>query len=74
MISINDRNSITRLPRLRTIQATVEECKRQDPDTSITEFYVRQLCMSGAPFVLKNGPKYLINLDLLFAYLSDCAA
>lgn len=74
MIQNDEKGKTLSLPRLRTIQATVMECKRLDPDTSITEFFVRQLCVSGAPFVVMNGTKYLINLDQFFAYLNERAA
>ena len=62
------------IPRIRTINQTVRELKKEDPETAITPFFVRQLCIEGAGFSQKSGDKYLINLDVFYDFLSgNCA-
>ena len=52
-----------RIPRMRTAPKIVAELKALDPDTDVTEYYVRQLVKKGAVRVVWAGNKALINLD-----------
>lgn len=36
-----------RIPRLRTIKAAWEEVRKLDPETAVTEWYIRQLCKTN---------------------------
>lgn len=51
------------IPRMRTVAKIVAEIKALDPDTEVTEFYIRQLAKEGAVPVVWAGRKALINLD-----------
>jgi hypothetical protein len=57
------------VPRMRTIPATIEYLKAEDPGTSITAFWVRKMVLSGQLPSHKAGSRYLINLDWLLSYL-----
>ncbi len=52
-----------RIPRMRTAAKIVAELKALDPDTEVTEFYIRQLAKEGAVPVVWAGRKALINLN-----------
>ena len=52
-----------RIPRMRTAPKIVAELKALDPETEITEYYVRQLVKAGAIPVVWAGNKALINLN-----------
>lgn len=51
------------IPRMRTAAKIVAEIKAIDPDTEVTEFYIRQLAKEGTVPVVWAGRKALINLD-----------
>lgn len=57
------------MPRIRTIRKAYEEIKRTDPDTCISEYYIRQLVMSGFVKSRLAGTRYLLDLDDLERYL-----
>lgn len=59
-----------KIPRMRTVADAVKELKALDENTAVTEYYVRQLAISGAIPRVKSGKKYLINLDSLIEHLS----
>jgi len=51
------------IPRMRTAGKIVAEIKALDPDSEITEYWVRQLIKSGNIPVVRAGVKALVNLD-----------
>ncbi len=55
--------SSEQIPRMRTAPKIVAEIKALDPETEITEYYVRQLVKAGAVPVVWAGNKALINLN-----------
>lgn len=57
------------VPRMRTAAAIVRELKDLDPDTCVTESFVRQLAKEEAVPVVWSGNKALINLDDFLMYL-----
>lgn len=57
------------MPRIRTIRKAYEEIKKIDPDTCISEYYIRQLVMSGFVKSRLAGTRYLLDLDDLERYL-----
>lgn len=57
--------------RMRTISQTVQHFREIDPDTCLSEWYLRQLVKSGKLKCHKAGNKYLINLDSLESYLEN---
>ena len=52
-----------RVPRMRTAQKIVAEIKALDPDSEVTEYFVRQLVKDGTVKPTWAGNKALINLD-----------
>lgn len=58
-----------RIPRMRTAPKIVAEIKALDPETEVTEYYIRQLMKSGAVPVVWAGNKALINLDTVLDLL-----
>lgn len=58
-----------RIPRMRTAPKIVAEIKALDPETDVTEYYVRQLVRTGAVTVVWAGNKALINLDSVLEIL-----
>lgn len=64
---MNKENSI---PRFRTVKQCIEIIRTIDPDTAITEWYIRQLVDSGAVISYGSGNKHLINLGSLLEYLN----
>ncbi|MCR5199629.1 MAG: DNA-binding protein [Saccharofermentans sp.] len=51
--------------KIRTIRGAVAELRQVDPDTSVTEYTLRQLIKSGVLPVVMSGNRYLINMDTL---------
>ena len=63
------------MPRMRTIDQAMLMLTEADPDTAITKTALRRLVTTGKlPGVVMVGQKYLINMDLLEAYLSGGVA
>lgn len=52
-----------RVPRMRTSSKVVAEIKALDPDSEVTEYFVRQLVKDGTVKPTWAGNKALINLD-----------
>lgn len=65
-----DSDMNIKIPRMRTVAQAVEELKMLDENTAVTEYYVRQLAVTGTIERVKSGKKYLINLDSLIEHLS----
>jgi hypothetical protein len=57
------------MKRIRTINAAVEEIRREDPATSITSYFIRKLVKSGAVRSIPDGSKRLVDFDDLLQYL-----
>ena len=57
------------LPRMRTIPQTVQELKKEDENTAITEHSLRRLVKCGVIPCVTTGRKVLICLDTVMDYL-----
>ena len=58
-------------PRMRTIDQAAAWIQETDPETAFTKTALRRLVTTGQlPGVVRIGQKYLVNLDVLEAYLS----
>ena len=57
-------------PKIRTIQQCLNEIKTIDPNTAVTENFIRTLCKTSQVKHFKSGTKYLVNLDDLLSYLN----
>lgn len=58
------------VPRFRTIKDCLIAIKEVDPQTAVTEWYIRLLCKSNTIICYKSGNKSLVNLDNLLDYLN----
>jgi hypothetical protein len=56
--------------RVRTIQQCYKEIMAIDPESAVTENFIRKLCHAGAVKHFKSGVKFLVSLDDLLDYLS----
>lgn len=59
------------IAKYRTIRQCYEEILRLDPDSVITEYFIRQLCKQGQIAFIESGNKIYVNLDSLYRFLSD---
>lgn len=58
------------IARMRTIKQCFEYFKEVDPESSISEYYLRSLVKQNKIAYFKTGSKFLINLDKLIDYLN----
>lgn len=58
------------ISRYRTVRQCYEVISASDPETVITEYFIRQLCKRGQIAFMKSGSKIYVNLDSLFGYLN----
>ena len=56
--------------RIRSINETLKLIKKDDPNTSITYFFLKKLCESGEIKAIKSGNRFYINYDQLIEYLN----
>ena len=59
------------MARMRTILATIRYFKETDPETAVTENFLRSQIKLGNIKAVKAGNRYLLNLDLLEEYLAS---
>lgn len=59
------------MARMRTVKQTMEYLKEKDPNSGLTEWWLRSMLRSGKVQHIKAGNKYLINLDYLEMYLNN---
>ena len=57
--------------RLRTINEAVRYLKQQDPETSMTPYFIRRMIVDGQVPTIMAGKKYLVDLDCLLAHLDQ---
>ena len=65
---MNENN--IQFPRLRTLPQAMEEIKKADPDTAMTMRALRRMVNTGELPTIHIESKRLINMALLFDYLS----
>ena len=58
------------MKKIRTIHSAVVEILTEQPTFPITEYSLRRLCVSGKFPCQRLNRKYLVDLDLLDAFLS----
>jgi len=59
------------LPRIRTIKQSIKSIKEQDPESCISEWWLRQLIKSDKIKCHRAGNRYLLDLDYLENYLKN---
>ncbi|MDF2544339.1 MAG: hypothetical protein K0S47_4057 [Herbinix sp.] len=57
------------LARMRTAQQVYDEIHKEDPESSVSLWYIRSVIKQGKVPVLKAGTKYPINYDRFCEYL-----
>lgn len=57
--------------RLRTINEAVRYLKQQDPETSMTPYFIRRMIVEGQVPTIMAGKKYLVDLDRLLEHLDQ---
>ena len=62
-------SQVYNLPRMRTIREAYKEIKGLDPNSAISERYLRDLAKTE-DIGKMSGSKYLIDMDKLYAYLA----
>ena len=70
MISEN----ITTIPKMRTVNEAAQELKQLDPNTAMSPYHIRRLCLDGVLPTVRAGKKLLLDLNLLIEYLTDPTA
>lgn len=58
---------------LRKIKEAYEEIIRDDPNSSLTQYAIRQMVLNGEISHIRRGRKILIDLDELYNYLNTTA-
>ena len=59
------------IKRMRTAPGVMEAIRAEDPDTELTEHYIRYLIRAELVPVLKVGNKKLVSVDDVLAYLNE---
>ena len=57
------------MARMRTIESAYREIKQDDPNTSITKYYLREIVINGKIPFRKSGKRFLFDMDKLEDYL-----
>ena len=70
MISEN----ITTIPKMRTVNEAAQELKQLDPNTAMSSYHIRRLCLDGILPTVRAGKKLLLDLNLLIEYMTDPTA
>lgn len=58
---------------VRTIKGAIEELRREDPDSSVSEYALRTWIRTGVLPAVKSGNKFLINMEILKKFLEGQA-
>ncbi len=70
MLSCNN----PRIPRMRTISEAAAELRALDPNTGMTPYHIRRLCLDGVLPTVKAGKKILLDLNMLIEYMQNPTA
>ncbi len=57
------------MPRFRTVNSAYKSLKEQDPDTSLTPYFIRMMVVNDEIPTIKAGKKHLLDYDALLAHL-----
>jgi hypothetical protein len=58
------------LARMRTPQQVYDMIHAEDPESSVSLWYIRSVIKQGKVPILKAGTKFLINYDRFLEYLA----
>lgn len=59
-------------PRIRSVSKAVEEIKMLDPNSFVTQNWLRKKMKLEEIPVIRNGSRHLVNLDVVLEYLAGC--
>ena len=59
------------IKRIRTIKESIQELKKLDEHTAVTEYFVRELCKKGIVKSIKSGSKVLLDFNNLVEKIND---
>lgn len=62
------------IPRMRTVQEAAQELRQLDPNTAMSPYHIRRLCLDGVIPTVHAGKKILLDLDILIEYMRDPTA
>lgn len=57
------------MERLRTIRQVTADIRAEDPETAISEWFIRQAVQDGRIPAVKSGKKFLISADRVNAFI-----
>lgn len=57
--------------RMKTVEQSAKAIKELDPETAITEWFIRCLCKENKVKHFMTGTKILVNYDDLLRYLNN---
>ena len=60
-----------KLPRMRTINETLEYIKSLDEGTAVSAYLIRKICKDKKVHCFMTGKKYLIDIDDLIEKMSE---
>lgn len=66
-----NNNQNNRIPRMRTISAAIREIKELDPNSCFTEHALRKAILTKNIPTVMAGKKYLVDMDVVYAYLEN---
>jgi len=66
--------NITTIPKMRTVNEAAQELKQLDPNTAMSPYHIRRLCLDGVLPTVRAGKKLLLDLNLLIEYMTDPTA
>jgi len=58
------------IARMKTVEKSLMEIKKIDPDTAISEWFIRCLCRENKVKHFMTGTKILVNYDDLLNFLN----
>ena len=56
---------------MRAPRKASEYFKERDPDTAITEAYIRRLIRNGDIPIIRNGAKVLVSIESIEEYVAE---
>ncbi len=56
---------------MRTIQQTIQYLRTNDPETSVSEWWLRNILKAGKIRHHRAGSNYILDLDVLLVFLSN---
>lgn len=55
---------------IRTIKGVIDELRKDDPESCVTEYALRNWILSGVLPSVKSGNKYLLDMDVVRKFLA----